>query len=266
MDKSVDLEAIRQGLIRIRGDPSSRPDGSVVIPVNAAEDLGMVLQLLNDLVGYSGRYRFEVVLVVNNYSPEHPPEEIEGYRHLGANVLAVPEIQSPGIEVILGARLAGMEVVHSEKTIHFDADCRIPNINALFDWIMEAFKSGAQLAYSHVSYYDFLKIPSVYTRIAVHHLIRWIKRNLLGIPTTRGSNYAIDRSLFLALARAGKISVDFQVGPEVKACGAQIAYTDHPDMRVLTSGRKIRGGWFRFVRYLLFRLRVNLKSIPSQSY
>ena len=36
----------------------------------------------------------------------------------------------------------------------FDADCRIPNPTALFDWYAKQFERGARVAYTRVDYYD----------------------------------------------------------------------------------------------------------------
>lgn len=58
---------------RFRGDPLSRPDGSIIIPVNAQSDLERVWVVINDLLDYQGRYTFEIIVMVNNYPADEPP-------------------------------------------------------------------------------------------------------------------------------------------------------------------------------------------------
>ena len=82
------------------------------------------------------------------------------------------------------------------------------------------------------------------------------------IPTTRGSNYAIHKSLFLNLYQKGLICVDMQVGPVAKLAGARIAYSGDRRLRVLTSGRRFRGGWSKMPVYFFNRFLYNLKAIP----
>lgn len=263
-ERETDCDELRGYLGRLRGDSEDFPDASIVIPVNAKEDLKAVFEILDDIVKYKGKHTIEVILVINNYPAADPPIEIAQFRKLGIHVVAVPSARRAGEVVIVSARALGVRAANSEITIHFDVDCRIPDINALLDWIISSFRSGAQVAYSHVGYYDLRKLASVYTKIAIHNMVRWMKRTLLRIPTTRGSNYAIDGSLFLELYDAGKLSVDLQVGPASKLAGARIIYSGHPSLKVLTSGRRFHGGWIKIYKYLRYRLYYNLNTIPTR--
>jgi hypothetical protein len=83
---------------------------------------------------------------------------------------------------------------------------------------------------------------------------RWIRRNILGIPTSRGSNYAIRRSLMLDLFEDGHIPYDLHVGPAVKSIGGKIAYSGARELVVLTSGRFFRPGWKVLADYLIWRV------------
>jgi len=240
---------LREQLKRLRGNPDQPAAASIIVPVNAEADLATVLRLLEDVVRYRGEHAIEVVLVINNYPPEHPPAELAWFRDLGVQVVAVPSARRAGEVVIVSARALGVQAANAEITIHFDADCHVPDMNALLNWYIGCLQSGYQLAYSHVGYYDLRKLPSVYVKIGLHHSVRWLKRNLFRIPTTRGSNYAVARSLFLQLYEAGKISVDLQIGPAAKLAGARIAYSGRPSRNVLTSGRRFRGGWLKMFRY-----------------
>lgn len=259
------LERLREDLARLRGDTASPPDASVVVPVNAQADLETVLGVVGKVAGYHGERSFEVVLVINNYPPGKPPPEIEAYAGAGMRVVAVPSVWREGEAVCLTARVPGARAAFSERVILFDADCLILNPTRVLDWYVEQFERGAQAAYTHVGYYDLRPLWSVRTRIAAHHLARWAKRVILRIPTTRGSNYAVDRSVFLRLYEQGLLVDDLNVGPAVKAAGGRVAYSRARSLRVLTSGRKFRGGWRKLVRYLRYRLLYNVRVLQVRA-
>lgn len=259
------LERLREDLARLRGDTASPPDASVVVPVNAQADLETVLGVVGKVAGYHGERSFEVVLVINNYPPGEPPPEIEAYAGAGMRVVAVPSVWREGEAVCLTARVPGARAAFSERVILFDADCLILNPTRVLDWYVEQFERGAQAAYTHVGYYDLRPLWSVRTRIAAHHLARWAKRVILRIPTTRGSNYAVDRSVFLRLYEQGLLVDDLNVGPAVKAAGGRVAYSRARSLRVLTSGRKFRGGWRKLVRYLRYRLLYNVRVLQVRA-
>jgi len=261
---SMNLDYLREQLVRLRGSREYAPEASLVIPVNAQGDLLTVLKPLGDIAKYHGRHRIEIILVINNYPPEQPPTELDEFRALGVEVVAAASARRPGEVVIVSARALGVRAAQSAVTIHFDADCQIPDVTALVDWYIESLRSDVQLAYSLVGFYDYQTIPSVRMGIMIHHTVRWVKRTILKVPTTRGSNYAINRNLFLQLYDAGKLSVDLQVGPAAKLSGAKIAYSSSPSLRVLTSGRKLKGGWGQLYRYLRYRLYYNLKATPTR--
>lgn len=259
------LERLREDLARLRGDTASPPDASVVVPVNAQADLETVLGVVGKVAGYHGERSFEVVLVINNYPPGKPPPEIEAYAGAGMRVVAVPSVWREGEAVCLTARVPGARAAFSERVILFDADCLILNPTRVLDWYVEQFERGAQAAYTHVGYYDLRPLWSVRTRIAAHHLARWAKRVILRIPTTRGSNYAVDRSVFLRLYEQGLLVDDLNVGPAVKAAGGRVAYSRARSLRVLTSGRKFRGGWRKLARYLRYRLLYNVRVLQVRA-
>jgi hypothetical protein len=259
------LERLREDLARLRGDTASPPDASVVVPVNAQADLETVLGVVGKVAGYHGERSFEVVLVINNYPPGEPPPEIEAYAGAGMRVVAVPSVWREGEAVCLTARVPGARAAFSERVILFDADCLILNPTRVLDWYVEQFERGAQAAYTHVGYYDLRPLWSVRTRIAAHHLARWAKRVILRIPTTRGSNYAVDRSVFLRLYERGLLVDDLNVGPAVKAAGGRVAYSRARSLRVLTSGRKFRGGWRKLARYLRYRLLYNVRVLQVRA-
>jgi len=184
-------------LIRARGCPSQRPDASVVIPVNAQGDLENARFIVNDLAHYQGNHALEVVLMINNYEANDPPREIDELAELGVAVVADPAIRRPAEAPGLTARVYGTRSAAADVVILFDADCRLLNPTALIDWYITTYQAGAQLAYSHVDYYDMRDTLPNRVRICVHHMARWFKRSVLRIPTVRGSNYAIDRTMFL---------------------------------------------------------------------
>jgi hypothetical protein len=253
------LDRLGVELKRLRGDPAGLPDASVIVPVNAREDLRNVLRVVEDIARYEGDATFEVVLVINNYPVDEPPPELGAYARAGIRTVGVPDVRRPGEVVSFTARVPGAREASSEVTIHFDADCRVPNSSALLTWYIERLRGGAQAAYSPVAYYDLRALWSVRARIALHRAARWTKRVALRIPTVRGSNYAIDRKLFLRLYDAGMLIDDLNVGLAVKTSGGSLAYSGDRELRVLTSGRRFKGGWLKLARYLRYRLLYNLR-------
>jgi hypothetical protein len=253
------LDRLGVELKRLRGNPAALPDASVIVPVNAQEDLRNVLRIVEDIARYEGDATFEVVLVINNYPVDQPPPELGAYAGAGIRTVGVPDVRRPGEVVSFTARVPGAREASSDVTIHFDADCRVPNSSALLTWYFERLRGGAQAAYSPVAYYDLRALWSVRARIALHHAARWTKRVALRIPTVRGSNYAIDRQLFLRLYDAGMLIDDLNVGLAVKASGGSLAYSGDRELRVLTSGRRFKGGWLKLARYLRYRLLYNLR-------
>jgi hypothetical protein len=259
---SARLERLGTELARLRGDRAGPPDASIVIPVNAKADLENVLDLVDEISRYQGQRTFEVVMVINNYPADKPPKELQAYARAGVRTLGVPSIWKPGEVVSFTARVPGAREATSGLLVQFDADCRIENPSTLLDWYVRQAERGSQAAYTHVGYYDLRPVWSVRARIAIHHLARWVKRVVLRIPTIRGSNYAVDRSLFLSLYDRGLLTDDLNVGPAVKASGGSIAYGRAKDLQVLTSGRRFRGGWLKLARYLWYRTRYNVRVLP----
>ena len=163
----------------------------------------------------------------------------------------------------MSARALGVQAARASATLHLDADCRVPNVTELLNWTIGSLHSGFRVAYTDVGFYDLRPLLSVRARTTIHHTARFVKRHVLRLPTTRGSNYAIDRSLFLELHDAGKLSVDLQIGPAAKRAGARVTYSGRPGVTVLTSGRRLRGGWLKIMRHFSCRLRYNAKVISA---
>jgi glycosyltransferase involved in cell wall biosynthesis len=258
------VEGLSAGLARLRADSSRAPDASIVIPVNAQGDLDRVLNVVRDVAAYDGARSFEVVLVINNYASEEPPREVEAYERAGIRVVAVPNAWRAGEAVCFSARVPGVRAASSDWIVLFDADTRVPNPRAVLDWYVDQFAGGAAAAYTHVGHYDVRPMWSVRARVASHHLARWGKRVVLRIPTTRGSNYGVDRTVFLPLYERGLLADDLNVGPTVKSAGRRVAYSGSRELRVLTSGRKFQGGWRRLARYLRYRFLYNLRLIRAR--
>jgi hypothetical protein len=262
---SARLERLGAKLTRLRGDPAAPPDASIVVPVNAQADLENVLDVVDEISRYQGHRTFELVIVINNYPADEPPKELKTYAQAGMRALGLPSVWRSGEVVSFTARVPGAREAASGLLIHFDADCRIQNSSALLDWYVGQSERGMHAAYTHVGYYDLRPVWSVRARIAIHHVARWVKRVVLRIPTIRGSNYAVDRSLFLSLYDRGLLTDDLNVGPAVKASGGSIAYGRARDLWVLTSGRRFRGGWRKLARYLWYRTRYNIRVLPVRT-
>lgn len=252
MEPIVRPASLKEKIDKMRGDPAVPPDASIVIPVNAQKDLIPLQRLLSDLTSYSGNKRVEIILVINNYPAHEPPEEIRAYQDVGIQVVGVPHIEHHG-GIAMAARIPGVRLAQSQIILLFDADCHIPNPGALIDWYIARLQEGYDLAYTHVDYTDLPPGISVKARIVVHHASRWFKRNILRIPTSRGSNYAIRRDLILDLFSQGRIPYDIHVGPVIKSMGGRIAYSSAKELRVLTSGRFFDPGWNVLFQYLVWR-------------
>ncbi len=259
--QAFDPSTLREPLAHLRGNPEHAPDGSIVIPVNAQADLDNLLQIVRDLTRYGGEHTFEVIPVINNYPPDTPPAQIETFRAMGLEVVAIPNARRPGEKVGFSARIPGLRAARSPITIHFDADCRLPDPTALLNFYVNQLRSGNVLAYTPVHFFDLPEGLAVRCRVAFHHTARWMKRNLLRIPTARGSNYAIDRSTMLQLYESGKVTEDFQVGLNVKALGARSAYSGARELAVLTSGRMFHSSWKRLLSYARWRLHFNIRML-----
>ena len=245
-----------------RGRDDVEPDVSVVVPVNAQGDLGNIRTLLADLARYEGSHSVETILVVNNFPAGETPPEVEELRRLANTVLAIPDVRRPGEAIGFSARIPGVRAASSEYVALFDADCRIPNPTALLDWYVEQFRRGAQAAYTPVHHHDLERGFSILVWFAIHHASRWVKRRLLGVPTTRGSNYAVRRSSMLELYERGLLADEMNVGPTFKRFKGRVAYSGARRLAVLTSARMFRARWSRMIPYFWYRLRYNLRVLP----
>lgn len=258
----LDVNRLGRKIVQLRGDKNKFPDASVIVPVNAQGDLTNILQLLNDVTGYRGDHLIEIILVINNYPPEKPPDEINSFSQLGLEVVSIPNVRRGGFAVPISARMYGIRTASSENTIHFDADCRIPNPTALLDWYISQFENGADVAYTHVDYYGLREGNSIRFRIFFHHFARWIKREILGIPTTRGSNYAVNKTKMLDFFDNQLLADDLNVGPTFRKFGGRVTYSGSKDLIVLTSGRMFTKGWLKLFRYFWYRFSYNVRVLP----
>ena len=237
----------------------TQPAATILAPVNAQGDLSNIRRLLGDLGAYGGSRRFDIVLVVNNYPDGSEPPELAELPSLGVIAIGIPDVRVPGEAVGFSARIPGARRARTDALICFDADCRVPDPTALLDWYVDSFDRGVDVAYSHVAYHSLRRHPSIQIRMLIHHATRWIKRVILRIPTVRGSNYAIRRSLLIRLYDSGYLADDFNVGPVARHAHARIAYSGDPQHVVLTSGRMFRGGWGRLWGYVRYRFRYNAR-------
>lgn len=245
-----------------RGDRSRSPDASIVIPVNAQGDHETVSGILGDIARYEGGHTFEVVLALNNYPEGEEPAAVDLFRSMEIVVEPTPDVRRPEEAVCFSARMTGIRAANTDRLLLFDSDCRIPDPTALIDWYIDRLDRGAALAYTPVGYFELNKKLSVRVRVAVHHAARWVKRALLRIPTTRGGNYAVSRARMLWFYDQGYLSDDLNVGPTFKAAGLPVVYSGRRKLVVRTSGRVFRGGWLKLARYLVYRLRYNMKLLP----
>lgn len=253
------LRVVRNAVSPADERSTSYPDASIVVPVNAQGDIPAAVELLSDLGRYDGPHRLDIILVVNNYPDDQPPREIDDLRRVGARVIAVPSIRQSGYSVGITARAHGLRAADVEASILFDADCRVPHPTPLVNWYVSVLAGGAAAAYTGVGHHELPSGVTVRLRVFIHHAGRWAKRVLFGIPTIRGSNYAVMRTQFLELFDRGLIVHDMNVGPAIKSSGGRIEYSGAANMRVLTSGRFLRPGWMRLLRYIPKRIAYNVR-------
>lgn len=242
-------------------DDARSVDVSIVVPVNAQGDQDAAMALLGDLARYRGPHRFETIVVLNNYAPDEEPRGQKRLEDSGARVVRVPDVRTDGLSVYIGARSLGARNASADTVVLFDADCRIPDSTALIDWYVDTLRDGTHAAYTAVRHHSLSRHPSVRIRVRLHHAARWFKRVVLRVPTMRGSNYAVPRSTFLRLVDAGRIIHDIDVGPALKAEGVPIRYGGASELRVLTSGRYLRAGWGRVLRWVPKRLAYHLRRL-----
>lgn len=250
-------------LQRLRGDLHTPPRASIVVPVNAQKDLLSVLAPGSDIAAYRGGQLIEIILVINNYPADNSPEEISKYQQLGFGVLGVPKVKHTG-GVALAARIPGIEAAQSEIILLFDVDCRIYSSTSLLDWYINQLDSGIDLACTHVDYFDLPVGLAVKIRMFIHHACRWYKRVLLGIATSRRSNYAIRRKLILELFDQGHLHYDIHVGPVVNAMGGEITYSGATEHVVFTSVRSFSKSWKELFSYLIWRVGYYLRVRPTK--
>ncbi|MGE0160267.1 MAG: glycosyltransferase [Gemmatimonadales bacterium] len=244
---------------------NGRPDVSVVVPVNAQGDLDNVQRLLEDLSRYRGPHTVETILVVNNFPAGKMPAGIRALRRSADVVLTIPDARRLGEAIGFSARIPGVRAASSPYVVLLDADCRVPNPTQLLNWYVAQFRGGAQAAYTHVAFHDCERAATIYAYLFVHHLVRWVKRRILGIPTTRGSNYAVRRDTLLDLYDRGLLADEMNVGPTFKRLKGRVVYGSGRRLRVLTSGRMFRPGWYLLGPYLLYRLRYNVRVLPVRA-
>ena len=242
------------------------PALSIIVPLNAQADIDNALVLLDDLAAYRGSTAIETIVVANNFDPAAPPPRLAEIEAAGATVLRIPEVAvRPGEVISFAARIPGARSATAPATVHFDADCRVPDAAALLAWYDKQMRAGVDLAYTSVGHHGLPPGLSVRTSMAIHHTSRWVKRVLFRVPTARGSNYAIRRELLLDAYERGMLADDLNVGPVVRSLGGRITYNGDRRLRVLTSGRVYRGGWGPLFRYYIYRLRYNLRVLPVSS-
>jgi hypothetical protein len=261
----ADVDSLPSRLASLKPKHGGEPDLSIVVPVNAMGDLRNVVDLLHDVADYQGPYSLEVVLLVNNYPPGNVPAEVDELRRLGVQVEAVPDVREPGYAVVFSARMHGIRAAKSKFVVVFDADNRLSSASDLINWYGDRMREGASAAYTPVGFCNFPNVPSLHTRFFIHHASRWVKRNMFGIPTTQGANYAVRREAMLELYDAGLLADDINVGPTFKRMVGAVAYSGRQNHVVYTSARMFRVGWKRIVPYYLYRLRYNLRVLPVRA-
>jgi hypothetical protein len=255
-------EELRRHMQRLRGTAEADPNASLIVPISARSGFSLIQGLIGDLARYRGSYTLEIILMVAASLAGSAPEEIEHLRGLGLQVIAAPEGGQNWEAVQLEARAQGVEAARAGITLHFSPDARLPDATALIDWYIQSLYSVYQLAYSQISYYGLPDGMNTRLSLALVDTFRKVKRVLLGVPTTRGSNYAINRHLFLKLYESGKLTVDLPVGLAVRLAEARSRYSSERRLQVYLSAHKYSPQSLLNLHRILRRLRYNLRAIP----
>lgn len=254
-------EAALRRLQSLRGELfDADPNASVIIPVRSRTQLTHSLALLSDLARYHGDYTLEFILVVDDF--ELIPEESEYFRNIGVHLVFTepdgPERAGGTIDV----RARGVRAARAGITLHFAPDVRIPDPSALIDWYIESLYSEYQLAYTWIDFENRPGRLSTRLSLVVLNVLRSLKRTLLGVPTTRGCNYAVTRSLFLELYETGQLSADINIGLAARLAEARSRYSKEPRLRVVLSTRKYSARTLLYPARILRSLNYNLRAVP----
>jgi glycosyltransferase involved in cell wall biosynthesis len=198
---------------------------SVVVPArNEEEFIGPCLESI-----LAQQTRPHEIIVVNNGSKDRTAEIACGYE--GVRVIDQP---TPGLHI---ARQTGLEAATGEVVANTDADCIVqPGWIAA---IARAFQDPEVVeVYGTLEFYDAPWFDRVLSRYGYPLLVALTHR--LGQPNTAGGNHAVRRSVALEVGGYDvPFGEDLRLMLKLKQRG-KIVYL--PEARVLTSGRRLRGG------------------------
>lgn len=255
------LEELRQRLPRLWSPPQADPNASVIVPVGSPAGLQQVFYLLADLACYEGFYSLECLLALPAGQDWPPAEKLELLEALGLRLVFIPAgVWEQGA---LAARAFAAQAARAGVLLHFASDTRLPDPTALLDWYVGSLSGSYQLAYSRVDFYGLPERAGVRLSLRLLDGLRLVKRRLLGVPTPRGSNYAITRALFLDLYEAGKLSDDTPVGLAARLAQARSRYSSDRRLRACVSAHKFNPRTLLSPARMLRRLRLNLRALPA---
>ncbi len=250
---------LRRRLPRLWSPAQADPNASVIVPVGSPAELKQVFCLLSDLSHYRGSYSLECLLALPAGQPWLPPERLALLDSLGLRVVFTSARGRGG----LAARGCAAQAARAGILLHFAADTRLPDPTALVDWYVRSLFGKFQLAYSRVDFYGLPGSPGVRLSLFVLNGLRALKRRLLGVPTPRGSNYAITRSLFLDLYEAGTLSEEHPVGLAARLAQARSRYAADRRLRAYIPAHKFSPRTLLSPARILRRLRANLRALPA---
>lgn len=201
-----------------------QPSVSVVVPARNEEELigGCLKSILSQ-----EPQPLEVILV-DNGSTDRTAEIAKA---LGARVIYQP---NPGVHI---ARQTGLEAARGDIIASTDADCIVKP-----GWIraiVQGFSEPQVVeTYGGLEYFDAPLLDRLSAKYGYPLFLAIM--NWLGQPNTAGANQAVRRETALKVGGYDvPLGEDIQLTHKLKSHG-KIKYV--PDQRVLTSGRRLKGG------------------------
>lgn len=219
---------------------------SVVVPArNEEEFIGPCLESI-----LAQKTKPHEIIVVNNGSKDRTGEIARSYE--GVRVIDQP---TPGLHI---ARQTGLEAATGEVVANTDADCIVQP-----GWIASiarAFRDPEVVeVYGTLEFYDAPWLDRVLSRYGYPLLVALTHR--LGQPNTAGGNHAVRRSVALEVGGYDvPFGEDLRLMLKLKERG-KIVYL--PTARVLTSGRRLRGGRWKMYGTHLNNIVRRIMGLPQ---
>ncbi|MER3480288.1 MAG: glycosyl transferase family 2 [Meiothermus sp.] len=219
---------------------------SVVVPArNEEEFIGPCLESI-----LAQKTKPHEIIVVNNGSKDRTAEIARSYP--GVKVIDQPV---PGLHI---ARQTGLLAATGEVVANTDADCIVQP--AWIATIARAFRDPEVVeVYGTLEFYDAPWLDRMFSRYGYPLLIALTDK--LGQPNTAGGNHAVRRSVAIEVGGYDvPYGEDLHLMLKLRERG-KIVYL--PTARVLTSGRRLKAGRWKFFGTHLSNIVRRLLGLPE---